>query len=120
MPGAPLPLPENHPTFDFNFPPISDLTVLHTLQHLPVNKSTADPLLTNLDLRECAPVITPPVSYLFNLSVSTGVFPAMWKQATVVPLFKNRGKAEDPTNYRPVSLLPVLGKALDKVQTTHL
>ena len=44
----------------------------------------------------------------------------MWKQATVVPLFKNRGKAEDPTNFRPVSLLPALGKALDKIQTTHL
>ena len=44
----------------------------------------------------------------------------MWKQATVVPLFKNRGKAEDLTNYRPVSLLPALGKALDKIQTTHL
>ena len=44
----------------------------------------------------------------------------MWKQANVVPLFKNRGKAEDPTNYRPVSLLPALGKALDKIQTTHL
>ena len=86
------------------------------LQHLPVNKSTADPLLTNLVLRECAPVITPSVSYLFNLS--TGVFPAMWKQATVVhvPLFKNRGKAEDPTNYRPVSLLPARGKALDNIQ----
>ena len=37
-----------------------------------------------------------------------------------MPLFKNRGKAEDPTNYRPVSLLPALGKALDKIQTTHL
>ena len=50
IPGAPLPLPENHPTFDF--PPISELTVLRTLQHahLPVNKSTADPLLTNLVL----------------------------------------------------------------------
>ena len=38
----------------------------------------------------------------------------------MVPLFKNRGKAEDPTNYRPVSLLPALGKALDKIQTTRL
>ena len=118
IPGAPLPLPQNHPTIDF--PLILELTVLRTLQYLPVNKSTADPLLTNLVLRECAPVITPSVSYLFNLSVSTGVFPAMWKQVTVVPLFKNRGKAEDPTNYRPISLLPALGKALEKIQTTHL
>ena len=72
MPGTPFHLPENHPTFDF--PPISELTVLRILQHLPVNKPTADPLLTNLVLRECAPVITctPSVSYLFNLSVSQG------------------------------------------------
>ena len=40
--------------------------------------------------------------------------------STVVPLFKDRGKAEDPTDYRPVSLLPAFGKALDKIQTTHL
>ena len=53
MPCASLPLPENHITFDF--PPISELTVLRTLRNLPVNKSTADPLLTNLGLR-CAPV----------------------------------------------------------------
>ena len=90
MPCAPLPLPENHPTFDF--PPISELTVLRTLQHLPVNKSTADPLLTNLVLRECAPVITPSVSYLINLSVSTGVFPAMWKQALLCLRSKTVGK----------------------------
>ena len=57
---------------------------------------------------------------LIKLSVSTGVFPAMWKQATIVPLFKNCGKAEDPTYYLPVSLLPAPGKALDKIQTTHL
>ena len=118
LPGAPLPLPPNQAVYDF--PSISELTVLRTLQHLPGNKSTAHPLLTNLVLKECAPFLTPSVSYIFNLSVTTGVFPAVWKQATVIPLFKNRGKAEDPSNYRPVSLLPALGKALDKIQSQRL
>ena len=77
-------------------------------------------MLTNLVLKECAPFLTPSVSYIFNLSVTTGVFPAVWKQATVIPLYKNRGKAEDPSNYRPVSLLPALGKALDKIQSQRL
>ena len=97
-----------------------DLGTHRTLQHLPSNKSTAHPLLTNLVLKECAPFLTPSVSYIFNLSVTTGVFPAVWKQATVIPLYKNRGKAEDPSNYRPVSLLPALGKALDKIQSQRL
>ena len=89
-------------------------------KHLPATKSTAHPLLTNLVLRECASVITPSVTHLFNLSVSTGVFPALWKQATVIPLFKNRGKPHEPSNYRPVPLLPALGKALDKIQSHRL
>ena len=38
----------------------------------------------------------------------------------MIPLYKNRGKAEDPSNYRPVSLLPALGKALDKIQSQRL
>ena len=70
--------------------------------------------------KECAPFLTPSVSYIFNLSVTTGVFPAVWKQATVIPLYKNRGTAEDPSNYRLVSLLPALGKALDKIQSQRL
>ena len=38
----------------------------------------------------------------------------------MIPLFKNRGRAEDPSNYRPVSLLPAPGKALHKIQSQHL
>ena len=38
----------------------------------------------------------------------------------MVSLLKNRGQAEDPSNYRPVSLLPALGKALDKIQSQRL
>ena len=41
------------------------------------------------------------------------VFLAGWKQAPVIPLFKNCGEAKEPTNYCPVSLLPALGTTLD-------
>ena len=43
--GAPFPLPEKQPIFDFL--PIPELTVLRTLQHLPISKATAHPLITN-------------------------------------------------------------------------
>ena len=118
LPGGPLPLPPNQAVYDF--PSISEITVLRTLQHLPGNKSTAHPLITNVVLKQCAPFLTSSVSYMFNISFTTGVFPAAWKQATVIPLYKNRVKAEYLTNYRPVSLLPALGKALDKIQSQRL
>ena len=43
------------------------------------DKSTADQVMTNRVLRECASSITESVTYLFNLSVSTGTFPSAWK-----------------------------------------
>ena len=44
-------------------------------------------------------------------SVETHNFP---KTAKVVPLFKDRSKT-DPGNYRPISLLPVIGKLFEKI-----
>ena len=76
--------------------------------------------MTNRVLRECASSITESVTYLFNLSVSTGTFPSAWKNAIVIPVFKRRGRDSDPSNYRPVSLLPPLGKVLDAIQSEHL
>ena len=76
--------------------------------------------MTNRVLRECASSITESVTYLFNLSVSTGTFPSAWKNAIVIPIFKRRGRDSDPSNYRPVSLLPPLGKVLDAIQSEHL
>jgi len=47
---------------------------------------------------------------LFNL---TGVFPYSWKCARVVPIPKS-GDLSNPANYRPISVLPILSKVLEK------
>ena len=44
------------------------------------------------------------------------VFPAEWKHAVVVPIFKQRGSRSDPSNHRPVSLLHPIGKVFDAIQ----
>ena len=53
------------------------------------------------------------LTYLFNCSLNTAVFPEKWKVAKVIPLFKG-GDREAVGNYRPVSLLPLPGKLLEK------
>ena len=50
---------------------------------------------------------------LFNLSLQTSYFPLIWKQANVIPLFKKRNP-NLTFNYRPVSLLSVVGKVFEK------
>jgi len=58
-------------------------------------------------------------TFLVNLSLSTGSVPDEWKKARVVPLYKSGGR-ENMDNYRPISILPVLSKILEKAVNFQL
>ena len=58
--------------------------------------------------------ILPALTHVINLSLSAAKFPAEWKKAKVIPLLK-KGDPLCPSNYRPVALLPILSKVLEKV-----
>ena len=64
-------------------------------------------------------VLVPQLVYMFNLSLNKGLFPDGWKKATIIPLYKGGVKTE-VSNYRPVSLLPLPGKLLEKVVHAQL
>ena len=54
------------------------------------------------------------LSHMVNKSLETGVVPSVWKTASVVPLPKT-GDLQKVTNWRPISLLNLIGKQLEKV-----
>ena len=56
---------------------------------------------------------------IINTSIVTGIFPTSWKHALVVPILKT-GDVNDPNNFRPISLLPIISKLLEKVVTNQL
>ena len=56
---------------------------------------------------------------MFNLSLETTIFPADWKRALVVPIPKT-GDLTSVQNYRPISLLPLPGKILEKLVHSQL
>lgn len=60
-----------------------------------------------------------PIAFLCNLSFSTGVFPTLFKSAVVCPIFKS-GERDKPTNYRPIALLPILSKIIEKLVNRRL
>ena len=57
--------------------------------------------------------IVPSLTALFNLSLSKGIFPADWKLARVVPIPKAT-EMSSPTNYRPISILSILSKIIER------
>ena len=65
-------------------------------------------------LKDGANILGKPVSALYNQSISRGVFLSACKVGKLKPLFK-KGKKTDPSNNRPISLLPVISKITEKV-----
>ena len=62
-----------------------------------------------------------PIAHLINCSLSSGVVPAAFKAAVVVPFFKGKGKCTtDPASYRPVSILPAMSKVLETIVKSDL
>ena len=51
---------------------------------------------------------------IYNLSISHGKVPSAWKCANIVPIYK-KGNPNIVSNYRPISLLPVISKILEKI-----
>ena len=74
-----------------------------------------DSYVIKLAKYELVPVIT----HIINLSISQQSFPALWKCAKVVPLHKKE-EVINPKNYRPVSLLPVTSKLLERAIFSQL
>ena len=56
---------------------------------------------------------------IFNLSLSTGIFPDKLKIAKVSPIFKN-GEKDLLTNYQPISVLPCFSKILERIMYERL
>ena len=70
-------------------------------------------------LKDSASIISPVVTHIINLSIATGKVPDELKLAKVTPLYKKNDKL-DVGNYRPVSVLSVLSKVLEKAVYTQL
>ena len=87
--------------------------VYNALTHLK-QSGTRD--LDGLDtkiLRLAAPIITNSLTYVFNLCIMKNTFPNAFKIAKVIPLYKS-GDSVNPSNYRPISILSVLSKLIEK------
>ena len=72
------------------------------------------PLIFLLNL---IPVLSDPLSMLYNSLISIGKIPSSWKRAFVTPIYK-KGLASSPANYRPISQTSIFCKLVERV-TSH-
>lgn len=91
------------------------------VRSLPIGKAAGVDKVSNRMLRHACFAAGSDVLYVFNLCISQGVFPGIWRQGIVRVIPKGGDKPhDDPKSYRPITLLPTLGKLLEKLTVPRL
>ncbi len=93
--------------------------ILKIIKGLKNKSSSGYDNISNVILKHIGPVVAQPLSTIFNKSLADGIFPEKMKIAEIVPMYKS-AKRNQCTNYRPVSLLPVVSKVLEKIMYIRL
>ena len=82
-----------------------------------MRKSTGPDDLSSRFLKEVANEIAEPLTSLFNYSLQQKVVPSAWKRSHIMPVHKG-GAPDDPSDYRPIAVVPVVAEVLEKIVST--
>ena len=113
---APLP-----PTVDSGTPELTSGEVEEAVYRLRSRRSPGWDGMTGEMCKSIWRAIPEHLFCLFECCMREGVFPADWKVARVVVLLKSPDRVRsNPQSYRGISLLPVLGKVLERILISRL
>jgi len=105
-------LPSNPTLFSFSsFDKVSSVDIEDYVKSLSNNKAIYDQMPLRI-FKSALTFMLEPLTHIVNLSLSTGKYPTPYKYARVSPIYKE-GDVNDPSNYRPISILPFVGKCIE-------
>ena len=102
---------------------LSDVTVGRVAKLLSSVKSSTAPGPDGLSaylIRQTAAQIAPNIVKIMNCSISQSCFPQGWKVANIKAVYKQKGAKSEASNYRPISLLPILARIFEKLIAEQL
>ena len=99
--------------------PVDVNTVILVIKDLKNTKSFGSDGIQLIYLIDALPVLIIYIVVIVNTSIVTGLYPQMWKHPHVIPFYKS-GDVDDVGNYRPISLLPIISKVLEKIVANQL
>lgn len=103
----------------FHLKNVSPDEVCDHLSKLKRKKATGNDDLPSALLKDSKHSIKHPLCHIINLSISTGIISTAWKNAKIIPVYKS-GTRSTFDNYRPISILPILSKILEKIVHNQL
>ena len=97
-----------------HFEDFTEAEVYKALKEINVSKSSGMDNISSFVIKETFLTLLTQITHLYNLSAKCSVFPQAWKDALVIPIPKT-GDLSNVKNFRPISLLPLPGKILEKL-----
>ena len=89
-------------------------TVYKLFTKIDEKKSVGLDNIPNKLLKIAADVVAPSLTAMFTASINMGIFRQEWKESRASPAYKS-GARNDPSNYRPISAIPVIAKVFEKL-----
>lgn len=105
----------------FFFLPTNPNEVVEVIDNMKSTNSFDIYNINSKIIKEIKVILSEPLSELYNMSFCQGIFPDIFKRTKLIPLFKG-GDVNIADNYRPISIVPILGKVLEhlvKKRLTH-
>ena len=98
---------------------ITQIEVIKLIDTISMYKSSGMDNVSSRVLKDFLNLAVRELTHLYNRILTTGIFPDKWKIAMVTPIPKV-SNATSPTDLRPISLLPVPGKLIEKYITIKI
>ena len=93
---------------------VSEREVTRVVRSINVSKSSGLDNINSSSIKIAFEFLIPEITHMYNLSIQLASFPDSWKKALVIPIPK-KGNLTNVQNYRPISLLPLPGKIMEKL-----
>ena len=93
--------------------------IVKIVKDIDVHKGSGIDFLPTFILKDCFEKIPKQLTYLFNQSLKLAIFPQSWAIATITPIPKV-GNKHLVNNWRPISIIPLIGKLMEKLCTNLL
>ena len=98
----------------FTFSEITEEEVIRASLSFKTSFGSGIDNISSFFIKTVIPVIAKYLAYIYNYSLYKGQFPYNWKIARVAPIYKE-GSSDERSNYRPISVLPVLSRQFEKL-----
>nr|CAI5856891.1 unnamed protein product [Callosobruchus analis] len=105
---------DNNCTYSMFFVSVTTEDVIHVIANIPNKKSTGPDEIPASLVKQNSDIFAPVLADFINKSVTAGEFPAELKLASLIMVFKKGDKC-NADNYRPIALLSIFSKIIEKV-----